>query len=214
MGIKRISQKPVKASPTKVAIPVLTVKDDLVHDFNNASSRLKEADADLKERRAPLVQAALSEIFSRNIANPTAPITSLRLVDQWGNAAVVSFTAAYSGHASKEVPKLEKAFDKLGLESSDWVQEVYKGKLSTVAFKNKKGDFNDSLFRRFIKGVAAVAEDLGLNENPISLETEVIPKPAFHVERWDIEDNNVQFQFDLFKAVPNTVTATPAESEE
>lgn len=221
MPIKRKRLPKAEPSPKKVEIPTMVIGDDdatrdKVTRYLRATAAKKAAEDRIKTLRPALENAFLEELIYRNVnERPEDPLTSLKVVDNRGSAVTMSFTKKY---AAGNADAIDEAMAEIGLDSGDFVEEVYTAEVDwkPFEFKGVKGSFNDSLFRRFVREVAAVAEKLGLPSNPLSLGTKVRPKPDFHTERW-AEVPDAEQQRELVKILPNTIniltTAQQGESE-
>ena len=148
-----------------------------------------------------LVRAAVREVFSRNTANPGAPIVSVTLTDTEGEAtAMASFKDSYP-EVDPEVA-CEQLYDELGIQDiNDYLEERVVGKFNNDMFVDKAtGKFNKRLFKK-------VAAEEGVS-SPLTLTRKAVVKANFHGRRW-VEFPTAEDQEVLFQVIPNTVSITP-----
>lgn len=87
MALKRLNKVEETAPATKAGeIPVVKVSGRSVARFNRATAELKAQEIIQQEERAKLLKKGLDALFAFNIANPTNPATSVKLMQDQGVA--------------------------------------------------------------------------------------------------------------------------------
>jgi hypothetical protein len=187
MALKRLSsvaETAPKASKDESAL--VKIPGRVVARFNASTAALKDAKADQEEQRAKLLQIGLKALFEYNVSHPTAPATTIKLlqenpkpedagadfepIDGDGEVARLTFQNKYSACDAdtadhlfesllKDVNADRKKDERLSI--NNFMQETV-----TAAFDSKvfltgdNGEFNQKIFDTYLAAIQKATDDL------------------------------------------------------
>ncbi len=199
------------SSKKKSDVAVYAVDGDIVSLYNDAVRRQKEAEAEAKELKPELEEAAQAKLFEHNIYNPTNPSPSIKLEDAEGEKILYTFQSRYSAADSDVVCDAwdEVCGDK-EVDINEYVQETITATFDSSVFQDENGDFSEERYKKFNSAIERAAKALGV-ENPLGTKKVVKPKKHFHADRWLVFPSPEQ-QTRLTEALPNTRSFKPVAS--
>jgi hypothetical protein len=220
MGLKPLKLE-VAAAPSakKSDVPARTLAGVAIAEFIRLKAEVEDRAARMKTLEEEIKLAGCTEVISINCENATNPVSSVRLQDDEGAKATVSFTSKYSdidadafSAVFAEINARRKAARLPAVSEAEYAQFVIAAKLNDVAFYDKDGNFQEAVYAEVRKALDAVAAKLvaaGKVAAGTPLYTEAQKarvKPTFHAKRWElgVEDNT-----SLLGTVRNTVTLKP-----
>jgi hypothetical protein len=193
-----------EAGTTKSKFVHLKVDGTDVTEFGKQSKAEKAAKKLKDDAKATFAAEAIRALFSHNLANPTEPLTTVKVTDDGPGVANVSFKNQYSDLPYTETLAI---LTKLGVRNPNkFVEEHLVVGFDTSVFYNG-GLLNTELFTEMVEAVQEVAARHGV-ASPISSTKVLRVKPDFHAERWTI-GNNEDDQEILTETIKNTTSFTP-----
>lgn len=198
--LKKANVEVAPAAKSKSEIMVVSVRGNSITRYNKADAEYKDAEAKLKELRPEVLVTAVKKLMGHNVANPMAPVDSIRLEDDNGSQLRMSFTSRYK---QADGAAADEAFTTLCADVNEYAQETVVAGFDSKVFLDKNGEFDAKVFTAFSLAIKAVADKLG-KTMPLTSKTVVLPKPQFHTLRWS-KFTTVEQQMTLFSVLPNTV---------
>jgi len=187
MALKRLSsvaETAPKASKDEAAL--VKIPGRIVARFNAATAAFKDAEADQKEQRAKLLALGLKALFEYNVAHPTAPATTVKLlqenpkpedadadykpVDGDGEVARLTFQNRYSACDAdtadhlfedllKDVNADRKKDDRLSI--NNFMQETVTATFDSKVFlTGENGEFTQKIFDTYLAAIQKATDDL------------------------------------------------------
>lgn len=215
MALKRLKIKAVKTPGSKSDIPTLLVEGELVSQYLAADKQKKEADDVMKTIKPELVEAGVREILRANVRDPQHPTPTFRVEDEKGEVVQVQFTKSYSAVA--DVAAAELLFGDLKLPTgaaadiNDFAQEVIVVELDNKAFYDAEGNYLPKVYTALRDALQAAADKLGI-DCPLSARKQIVPKEAFHTERFTAFPT-LAVQEKLTAVFTNTVRVVPVTAK-
>jgi hypothetical protein len=223
MTLKRskavVSEKP---ETKKSDIPVNEIGGDLIARFNKAVADQKSAEAVVNECKPLVVKEGLKHLYETNVANPTNPVSSVKLVDEMG--AIVRVTSQ-NRYSAVDPDMAVNLFEELGtateteIDPNEYVQEVINPSFDTGVLYSADGTFSDAIFNAYQAAIKKVTTELVAKgklspgtESPLVGKRMFMPKPTFGAARWATFPQ-VELQDRIFSVMKNTVTCTPCATE-
>lgn len=186
MALKRLNNVEETVPATKSGeMPVVKVSGRSVARFNRATAELKAQEIIQQEERAKLLKKGLDALYEFNIANPTNPATSVKLVqdqgvaegdepnpglDGDGDVVRLTFQNRYSAsdadtadslfetllvETNKDRPKGQK------LSINDFMQETVGTSFDSKIFlTGENGQFDQGIYNAYSEAIAKVTADL------------------------------------------------------
>jgi hypothetical protein len=203
-----------KEKASKAEVQVIKVTGEAITRYAKAASEKKTAEDEMKKLKPVIVKPALEEIFERNCAEPGKALTSVRLIDEKGGAATISFQCRY-GDIEDEDQTL-KDLAALGVKDPNkYLAYNVRALFNARLLYNLDGALNVDLYERLREAIQQVENEfsLGTTEETklLSMARVVSVKPSFHADRW--RDFDEEQQAVLTKVLPNVVTVTPVAAE-
>jgi len=199
--LKKLStDRPIPPS-ADATIPTIFVEGQDIKKYVDAAKKAKEAKADQDSVKPAVLALGVPEIMERNCANPRAPVTSVRLIDEADSEVVLSFQDRYSSvNPDAACAALVAAGAK---DVNDYIQEEMVVKFDQKVFYTADGKFNAELFVAVREALAGVAKRFGVEGEIIDKEKVVCPNANFHTRRWS-DFTALQNEI-LSEVLPNTV---------
>jgi len=192
------------ATKTKKDIPIIRVEGDQIKEYNKAVADVKEAKEIQDEIKPAVLELGIPEILTINCGDPDNAVASVRLIDDTGAEAVVSFKDQYRAVSPQAAVDLLVAF---GVKDvNDYLQEEIVPTFDTKAFYTADGKFNAELFVAVRDALQKVSAQFGLAGELIGKDKVVKPNANFHdlrFRRFSACQNEV-----LTEVLPNTVSVT------
>jgi hypothetical protein len=219
LGLALLEPLPVetdKVGPEtpKPEVRVIKVTGEAITRYAKAASDKKTAEDEMKKFKPVIIKPALEEIYEANCAEPDKAITSVRLIDEKGGAATISFTSKYADIEDEDTTLRELAA--LGMKDPNkYLAYNIRALFNARLLYNPDGSLNVQLYDRLREAIKQVETEFGLGineETKLMSTTRVVEvKPSFHKDRW--RDFAEDQQKALSKALPNTVSVTPVAAE-
>lgn len=206
MALKKLKIKLTQAPPQNGDKVTVQIEGDLVQQYNEASAKIKEAEALMADLRPEIAEVGTGELYKRRCAEPLKELKTVRVMDEKGEVIQVQFTSQYGTIAEGNVDTLDEMFTEAGQDVNAYLQEKVVAKFDDKVFLDETGTFSPKIYEEFRKAVEVVSRRLGV---PCPLQTGkvICAKDSFHVERWGLFDAETQVQ--LTELIPNTVRLVP-----
>jgi hypothetical protein len=213
-GLKRVAvTAEVAPAATKASKrPTTSVGGRAVKRYLQVCRRLKQLVAAKEQLETPVQSAGLKKLFAHNIANPTAPVTTVEVHDTTGAVAQVQFKDQYKAVDAEVAVAM---FDKAGaVDANLYIHEIVTGKFDDSVFIVKdaagKDEFSQERYDAFKKAIDEVAKKFNITTPVLTSATKIVPKSDFHTVRWSKPFGTVEQQETIHATLKATVACRAA----
>lgn len=213
MALKRLKVRLAAPAPQEGSdtIPVIAIEGDLIKQYNDADTQMKQAKGLMDELRPDVEEIGKTEIFTRGCKRPMAAPTSVKLQDESGEVLCVSFVNKYKEVA--DVEQVEQLFEDHDLDINEFVTEGVKASFDDSVFYDADGNFLQEVYDDVRKAIHSIVTKRQLAKNPLSTQKVIKPKPCFHEQRFAIFPK-VETQLQAFELLPNTLMLKPVRPDQ
>lgn len=161
------------------------VHGNAVTEYNRQAQREKDAKKAKDKARPGVELVALDELFKFNTTNPDIAKTTVKITDDEGSRANVSFKNAYA--ALESVDEVISKLKALGVRDPNlYVQKkVVIGFDTTGFYSELDGSLKMELYMDMMHAIQAVAADHGV-KSPFTSHEVLAVRESFHKDRWNI----------------------------
>jgi hypothetical protein len=191
----------------------ISIHGDAVTRYNKHAKDEKEAKKAKDKARPEVEVEALDELFKFNVENPKNVKTTIKVTDDEGAKANVSFKNAYA--PLSDVQEVLNKLRTLGVSDPNrFVQKKVVIGFDTDVFYDKlDGSLKLDLYLAMMNAIQDVAANHGV-PSPFTSHEVLTVKDSFHEDRWNIganesPENRADAQAWLRETFKNTVSITP-----
>lgn len=206
MPLKKVNTgKPTTAKKAIATVETPTVKltSSIVHIYNEARRKLKEAEEAMASVEADLKRAGASAVFKVNSSFNSPALKSVILKDLTGSSIRVTLANQYPALTESAATGL---FEALDVDVNDYVVQTVKASFDSKVFLNANGDFRQDVFKTFSTACKQAALIVGV-ENPLTTTIVNTLKPDFDERRY--ADFTPEAQVLIYETAPNKTSLTP-----